>query len=120
VNQELLWRPFDWWEVRVNLASRSRERGQEGRRGTMILPVGNRSEVLKVLELTLPELLAADGMEPLVRAALERGSAVAPTTGSRSRRRAPASCAGSLAAATASRCDRMPCSCAAERSGATS
>jgi putative membrane protein len=73
VNQELLWRPFDWWEVRVNLASRSRERGQEGRRGTMILPVGNRAEVLKVLELTLPELLAAEGMEPLVRAALERG-----------------------------------------------
>jgi putative membrane protein len=73
VSQELLWRPFDWWEVRVNLASRSRERGQEGRRGTMILPVGNRAEVLKVLELTLPELLAAEGMEPLVRAALERG-----------------------------------------------
>ncbi|GAA2077189.1 hypothetical protein GCM10009840_09770 [Pseudolysinimonas kribbensis] len=73
VSQELLWRPFDWWEVRVNLASRSRERGQEGRRGTMILPVGSRAEVLKVLELTLPELLAAEGMEPLVRASLEGG-----------------------------------------------
>ncbi len=73
ISQELLWRPFDWWEVRVNLASRSRERGQEGRRGTTILPVGNRAEVLKVLELALPELLAVDGMPALVAAGLERG-----------------------------------------------
>jgi putative membrane protein len=73
ISQELLWRPFDWWEVRVNLASRSRERGQEGRRGTSILPVGSRADVLKVIRLALPELLAADGMPELVAAALERG-----------------------------------------------
>ena len=73
ISQELLWRPFDWWEVRVNLASRSRERGQEGRRGTSILPVGNRADVLKVVQLALPELLAAEGMPELVAAALERG-----------------------------------------------
>ncbi|MGN6324592.1 PH domain-containing protein [Pseudolysinimonas sp.] len=72
VSQELLWRPFDWWEVRVNLASRSRERGQEGRRGTSILPVGSRAEALKVVQLALPELLAVDGMPDLVAAALDR------------------------------------------------
>ena len=73
ISQELLWRPFDWWEVRVNLASRSRERGQEGRRGTSILPVGSRAEVLKVVRLALPDLLEGDGMPELVAAALERG-----------------------------------------------
>lgn len=73
VSQELAWRPFDWWEVRVNLASRSRERGQEGRRGTTILPVGTRAEVLKVLELTMPDMLAADGMAALVAAGLAPG-----------------------------------------------
>jgi len=73
ISQELLWRPFDWWEVRVNLASRSRERGQEGRRGTSILPVGSRAEVLKVLELTLPELLASEDMSALLAAGLRPG-----------------------------------------------
>lgn len=73
ISQELPWRAFDWWEVRVNLASRSRGRGQEGRRGTTILPVGSRAEVLKVLELTLPELMSTEGMPDLVAAALQPG-----------------------------------------------
>jgi putative membrane protein len=72
VSQELPWRPFDWWEVRVNLASRSRDRGQEGRRGTTILPVGSRAEVLKVLELAMPELLADEPTRELVTASLAR------------------------------------------------
>lgn len=60
ITQELLWRPADWWTVRVNLASHSSAKGAAGQRSTTILPVGSRVEVLKVLELVLPELVAED------------------------------------------------------------
>ncbi|TPX03549.1 PH domain-containing protein, partial [Schumannella luteola] len=57
ITQELLWRPFDWWTVRVNLASHSTAKGAAGQRNTTILPVGSREEVLRVLELVLPGLV---------------------------------------------------------------
>lgn len=57
ITQELLWRPFDWWTVRVNLASHSSAKGAAGQQSTTILPVGSRAEVLKVLELVLPGLV---------------------------------------------------------------
>ena len=57
ITQELLWRPFDWWTVRVNLASQSSSPGAAGQQSTTILPVGSRAEVLKVLELVLPSLV---------------------------------------------------------------
>ena len=57
ITQELLWRPFDWWTVRVNLASHSSAKGAAGQQNTTLLPVGSRAEVLKVLELVLPALV---------------------------------------------------------------
>jgi putative membrane protein len=57
ISQELLWRPFDWWTVRVNLASQSTARGAAGQQSTTLLPVGSRAEVFKVLELVLPSLV---------------------------------------------------------------
>jgi len=57
ISQELLWRPFDWWTVRVNLASHSSAKGAAGQQNTTILPVGSRAEVLRVLELVLPALV---------------------------------------------------------------
>jgi putative membrane protein len=57
ITQELLWRPFDWWTVRVNLASHSSAKGAAGQQSTTILPVGSRAEVLNVLELVLPSLV---------------------------------------------------------------
>jgi putative membrane protein len=60
ITQELLWRPFDWWTVRVNLASHSSAKGAAGQQNTTILPVGSRAEVLKVLELVLPGLVTDD------------------------------------------------------------
>jgi len=57
ISQELLWRPFDWWTVKVNLASQSSTAGAAGQQSTTILPVGSRTEVLKVLELVLPSLV---------------------------------------------------------------
>ncbi len=71
ITQDLLWRPFDWWTVRINLASRSSASGAAAQLNTTILPVGSRADVLKVLELVLPGLvtdetreLIAGGLEP--------------------------------------------------------
>lgn len=69
IQQPLLWRPFDWWEVRINLAAHS-DRQEGGRRTSTILPVGNRSEVFKVLALVFPEIV-----DEGVRAHLEAGLA---------------------------------------------
>jgi len=63
ISQELLWRPFDWWTVRVNLASRSTAKGAAGQQSTTILPVGSRAEVLKVLELVLPGFVTDETRE---------------------------------------------------------
>ncbi|HEY4224267.1 MAG TPA: PH domain-containing protein [Pseudolysinimonas sp.] len=68
IRQPLLWRPADWWEVRINLASHS-DRQEGGRRTTTILPVGSRSEVFQVLALVLPDIVDA-GSRPLVEAGL--------------------------------------------------
>ena len=70
IRQPLLWRPADWWEVRVNLASHS-DRQEGGRRTSTILPVGSRAEVFKVLELVLPGIVG-DGSRELVVAGLAR------------------------------------------------
>jgi putative membrane protein len=73
VRQNLLWRPADWWEVHVNRASHSSAQGAAGQRNTTILPVGSRADVLKVLELVLPELLAED-RRALIEAGLKPAS----------------------------------------------
>ncbi|PZQ90381.1 MAG: hypothetical protein DI534_03980 [Leifsonia xyli] len=82
ITQDLLWRGFDWWTVRVNLASHSSAKGAAGQQSTTILPVGSRAEVLKVLELVLPglvtdetRLLIAGGLAP---ARVEDGFTTSP------------------------------------------
>ena len=70
IHQPLLWRPADWWEVRINLASHS-DRQEGGRRTSTILPVGTRAEVFKVLGLVLPDIVDEDS-RPLVEAGLAR------------------------------------------------
>jgi putative membrane protein len=57
ISQQLLWRPADWWEVKVNRAGKSSAQGAAGQQNTTILPVGSRAEVFKVLELVLPGLV---------------------------------------------------------------
>lgn len=74
ISQELLWRPFDWWMVRVNLASHSSANGAAGQQNTTILPVGSRAEVLKVLELVLPELVT-EATRQQIAAGLARANA---------------------------------------------
>ncbi|MEO6943499.1 MAG: PH domain-containing protein [Lacisediminihabitans sp.] len=54
VRQPLLWRPSGWWEVRVNVASHSSNKGAAGQANTTILPVGNFDEAARVVALVLP------------------------------------------------------------------
>jgi putative membrane protein len=60
VSQSLLWRPADWWEVRVNVASHSTAKGAAGQANTTILPVGNFDEAMRVLALVLPGFVVPD------------------------------------------------------------
>jgi putative membrane protein len=74
VSQPLLWRPADWWTLRVNRASRgsSTDGGQQQQQSNILLPVGSRDDVFRVLELLLPDLLPVDGGGDL-RDLLQRG-----------------------------------------------
>ncbi|MFM9877331.1 MAG: PH domain-containing protein [Rhodoglobus sp.] len=60
VSQPLLWRPTGWWEIKINRAASSSSRGAAGQANTTILPVGNLTDVRRVLELVLvdPALVA--------------------------------------------------------------
>lgn len=60
VSQELIWRPFDWWTIRVNRASRSSTQADGNQTSSTVMPVGSRDDVLRVLELLLPDLVDAD------------------------------------------------------------
>ena len=71
LNQPLLWRAADWWEVRVNRAAHTSTRGQEGQLSTTILPVGTRAEAIKVVELLLPGLFD-ESTQSLLGAGLAR------------------------------------------------
>lgn len=54
VVQPLLWRPFKWWQIRINTAGHSRQKGAAGESNTTTLPVGSVGDVQKVLPLLLP------------------------------------------------------------------
>lgn len=56
VLQPLIWRPFGWWSVRINRASRSTRDGAAGQTATTILPVGDVEDVGRVVRLILPGL----------------------------------------------------------------
>ena len=68
VSQPLLWRPFGWWQIAVNRASRSSQSGAAGQQQTTILPVGSLDDVRAVLGLLLPEAAS-----PERQALLEQG-----------------------------------------------
>lgn len=73
ITQELLWRPADWWMVQVNVASHSTAQGAAAQQRSTILPVGSRAEVLKVLELVLPDLVT-DETRLLIESGLAKGT----------------------------------------------
>jgi putative membrane protein len=69
VSQPILWRPFHWWQVRIDTAGRSRERSAEGHHETTILPVGSLADARRVFELALPDL-EAEGRPDLIEAGM--------------------------------------------------
>jgi len=81
VSQPLLWRPFDWWTIRVNRASRTStgDGSQQAQQASVVLPVGTRADAFRVLGLVLPELVAAPSADeteaPAHADVLERGLA---------------------------------------------
>ncbi|WP_314146505.1 PH domain-containing protein [uncultured Leifsonia sp.] len=74
VLQPLLWRPFGWWQIRIDTAGHSREKGAAGQPNTTMLPVGDAADVARVLALVMPGMFAAgDPAADEHRAAIEAG-----------------------------------------------
>lgn len=63
VSQSLLWRPFGWWTIRINrMGGKSAAQQQSGnaQQFNIVLPVGKRADVERVLGLILPDAPASD------------------------------------------------------------
>ncbi|WP_259363503.1 PH domain-containing protein [Microbacterium esteraromaticum] len=61
VSQSLLWRPFGWWTVKINrMTGKSATQQQSGnaQQFNIVLPVGRRADVERVLGLVLPGIAA--------------------------------------------------------------
>ncbi|WP_374009519.1 PH domain-containing protein [Leifsonia sp. LS-T14] len=72
VLQPLLWRPFGWWQIRIDTAGHSREKGAAGQPNTTMLPVGDAADVSRVLSLVLPGF-ATDEHRALIEAGMVSG-----------------------------------------------
>lgn len=69
VTQPLAWRPFGWWQISINKAGHSTAGGAAGQAATTVLPVGTLADVVRVLELILPDI-ARDTHRALITAGL--------------------------------------------------
>jgi len=61
VMQPLLWRPFGWWSVRINRMSgkaASKQQSSQAQQFNIVLPVGARADVERVLGLIMPDVPA--------------------------------------------------------------
>ncbi|MEV7662856.1 PH domain-containing protein [Paenarthrobacter sp. NPDC089316] len=55
VRQPPIWRIFGWYRMHVNVAGYGAAAGSEGAARTMLLPVGMKSDVLRMMSLVLPD-----------------------------------------------------------------
>ncbi len=60
ISQSWLWRPFQWWHVKLNVAGYGLAEGSAAQTTSVLLPVGHRADVLAVLALALPDFGEAD------------------------------------------------------------
>ncbi|WP_235201459.1 PH domain-containing protein [Microbacterium sp. CH12i] len=63
VSQPFLWRPFGWWTIKINRMSgksMSAQQSSSAQQFNVVLPVGKRADVERVLGLILPDLPAED------------------------------------------------------------
>ncbi|MDJ0323761.1 PH domain-containing protein [Cryobacterium sp. PH31-AA6] len=73
VSQPLLWRPFGWWQVRINTAGHSTNKGAAGEANTTTLPVGTENDVARVLDLILPGFNSDDHLALISRGLRSKG-----------------------------------------------
>jgi putative membrane protein len=62
VSQSLLWRPFGWWTIKINRMSGksvAQQSSSSGQQFNVVLPVGKRADVERVLALVLPDVPTA-------------------------------------------------------------
>lgn len=63
VSQSLLWRPFGWWTVKINRMSgksATQQASSSEQQFNVVLPVGKREDVERVLALIIPDAPQAD------------------------------------------------------------
>ncbi len=73
VLQPLLWRPFGWWQIRIDTAGHSKEKGAAGQANTTMLPVGDAADVARVLALVLPAFATEDHRATIQAGMVSRG-----------------------------------------------
>ncbi len=73
VSQPLLWRPFGWWQIRIDTAGHSTEKGAAGQPNTTMLPVGDLDDVARVLSLVLPEFATPEHRALVIAGMTSRG-----------------------------------------------
>ncbi|MGJ7440815.1 PH domain-containing protein [Aquipuribacter sp. MA13-13] len=69
ISQSWLWRRFDWWHVKVNIAGYAAAEAQQTS-SAVLLPVGTRQDVRDVLALVVAGTPGPDGTGPAVGASL--------------------------------------------------
>jgi putative membrane protein len=65
ITQNLLWRPFGWWSVRINRMggqSEVKQNNTQNASAATVLPVGTRADVERVVSLLLPDAPANDAL----------------------------------------------------------
>ncbi len=79
VAQPLLWRPFGWWDVRINRATNAGNGASSNQQASaIVLPVGTATDVREVLDIILPGLVGTVVAGPEAsQEALREGSAEA-------------------------------------------
>ncbi|MDP4332320.1 PH domain-containing protein [Curtobacterium sp. A7_M15] len=79
VAQPLLWRPFGWWDVRINRATNAGNGASNNQQvSSIVLPVGTARDVREVLDIILPGLVGTAVVGPAAsREQLREGSAEA-------------------------------------------
>lgn len=81
VLQPLLWRPFGWWQIRINTAGHSSQKGAAGQPNTTVLPVGDLVDAGRVLALILPALGDVASQHEAQTGAESAGDALATGSG---------------------------------------
>ncbi|QCR42277.1 hypothetical protein C1N91_00720 [Curtobacterium sp. SGAir0471] len=79
VAQPLLWRPFGWWDVRINRATNAGNGASTNQQvSSIVLPVGRAEDVRQVLDIILPGLVGTAVAGPTAsREELREGSSEA-------------------------------------------